>query len=241
MKLNEFDSVYLVFSRVLCILLVILSIAACLLSLGNRSVLLRMTTMREQVSWPIKRHSAVCVCIPFTTSTTNIIKSMIWAPDSKHTHQIKHDKIKSPRKHYRNRLRIRGERTIDFPFPLFLSIFLALILSWEIPFGGREEVKLEPPSALINHMCHKCTHTHTHTAMPSMQLHQTFPLQLSLFGPAGLKNPQDIISNYHPFLHTSLHDYNTYQIAYVGRQTMRATFLQYRGTSNAFTVKKYLS
>ncbi len=92
------DSVYLVFSRVLCILLVILSIAACLLSLGNRSVLLRMTIMREQVSWPIKRHSAVCVCMPFTTSTTSIIRSMIWAPECKYTdidNNDKHDKVLS--------------------------------------------------------------------------------------------------------------------------------------------------
>lgn len=92
------DSVYLVFSRVLCILLVILSIAVCFLSLGNRSVLLRMTIIREQVSWPIKRHSAVCVCMPFTTSTTNIIRSMIWAPECKYTDiddNDKHDKVQS--------------------------------------------------------------------------------------------------------------------------------------------------
>lgn len=72
--------VHLVFSNVLCIRLVILSMALCLLSFGSRSVLLSMTIMREQVSCPIRRHSAVCVCIPFTTSTTNSIRSMIWAP-----------------------------------------------------------------------------------------------------------------------------------------------------------------
>lgn len=71
---------YLVLSRVLWSLLVILSIAACLLSAGSRSVLFKTTTMRGQVSSPISRHSAVCVCTPFTTSTTSIIRSMIWAP-----------------------------------------------------------------------------------------------------------------------------------------------------------------
>lgn len=71
---------HLVFSSVLWSLLVIFSMAACLLSAGSRSVLFRTTTMRGQVSSPISRHSAVCVWTPFTTSTTSIIRSMIWAP-----------------------------------------------------------------------------------------------------------------------------------------------------------------
>ena len=57
-----------------------LSIAAWRLSGGMRSVLLRTTTMDWQVIWPITRHSAVCVCIPLTMSTTSSIRSMICAP-----------------------------------------------------------------------------------------------------------------------------------------------------------------
>lgn len=71
---------HLVFSSVLWSLLVIFSMAVCLLSAGSRSVLFRTTTMRGQASSPISRHSAVCVWTPFTTSTTSIIRSMIWAP-----------------------------------------------------------------------------------------------------------------------------------------------------------------
>ncbi len=70
----------LVLSSVLCSLLVIFSMALCLLLGGRRSILFRTTTMRGQVSSPISRHSAVWVCTPFTTSTTSIIRSMIWAP-----------------------------------------------------------------------------------------------------------------------------------------------------------------
>ena len=70
----------LVLSRVLCSLLVIFSMALCLLLGGSRSTLFRTTTIRGQVSSPISRHSAVWVCTPFTTSTTSIIRSMIWAP-----------------------------------------------------------------------------------------------------------------------------------------------------------------
>lgn len=70
----------LVFSSVLWSLLVIFSMAVCLLLGGRRSILFRTTTMRGQVSSPISRHSAVWVCTPLTTSTTSIIRSMIWAP-----------------------------------------------------------------------------------------------------------------------------------------------------------------
>lgn len=70
----------LVLSSVLWSLLVIFSMALCLLLGGSRSVLFKTTTMRGQVSSPISRHSAVWVCTPFTTSTTSIMRSMIWAP-----------------------------------------------------------------------------------------------------------------------------------------------------------------
>lgn len=70
----------LVLSSVLSSLFVIFSTALCLLFAGSRSTLFRTTTMRGQVSSPISRHSAVCVCTPFTTSTTSIIRSMMWAP-----------------------------------------------------------------------------------------------------------------------------------------------------------------
>lgn len=148
------DNVYLVFSRVLCILLVILSIAACFLSLGNRSVLLSMTIMREQVSWPIKRHSAVCVCIPFTTSTTNIIRSMIWAPECKHTDErhisstMTNKRVKSSlqnRKKSKNKRSRRPGYCLSFPsFSLPLSGTHSFLRD---PLWGREEVKLEPRTA----------------------------------------------------------------------------------------------
>lgn len=84
----------LVLSSVLWSLLVIFSIAACLLLGGSRSVLFRTTTMRGQVSSPISRHSAVCVCTPFTTSTTSIIRSMIWAPGERENMDTINDYIK---------------------------------------------------------------------------------------------------------------------------------------------------
>lgn len=77
----------LVLSSVLWSLLVIFSMALCLLLGGSRSILFRTTTMRGQVSSPISRHSAVWVCTPFTTSTTSIIRSMIWAPRGGRCHR----------------------------------------------------------------------------------------------------------------------------------------------------------
>lgn len=49
----------LVLSSVLWSLLVIFSMALCLLLGGSRSILFRTTTMRGQVSSPISKHSAV--------------------------------------------------------------------------------------------------------------------------------------------------------------------------------------
>lgn len=71
---------YFVLSSVFCIFLVILSIAACLLFSGSKSILFKMTTILLQAIWPMTRHSADCVCIPFVTSMTSIIRSIICAP-----------------------------------------------------------------------------------------------------------------------------------------------------------------
>lgn len=71
---------YLVFSRVFCIFLVILSIAACLFPSAKRSTLFSTTISFWQAICPITRHSADWVCIPLVTSMTSIIRSMIWAP-----------------------------------------------------------------------------------------------------------------------------------------------------------------
>ena len=59
-----------------------LSIVAWRFSPGIKSILFRTTTIRLHVISPITRHSAVCVCIPFVISITNIIMSIIWAPKS---------------------------------------------------------------------------------------------------------------------------------------------------------------
>lgn len=71
---------YFVFSKVFCIFLVIFSMALCLLASGRRSILFRTTTIFWQAICPITKHSADCVCIPFVTSMTSIIRSIIWAP-----------------------------------------------------------------------------------------------------------------------------------------------------------------
>lgn len=71
---------YLVFSRVFCIFLVILSMVACFFPSAKRSVLFNTTISFWQAICPITRHSADWVCIPLVTSMTSIIRSMIWAP-----------------------------------------------------------------------------------------------------------------------------------------------------------------
>lgn len=79
---------YLVFSKVFCIFLVIFSMALCLFPSGRRSILFRTTTIFWQAICPITKHSADCVCIPFVTSITSIIKSIIWAPGGELTVSI---------------------------------------------------------------------------------------------------------------------------------------------------------
>ena len=59
-----------------------LSILALRSTSGRRSVLLRTTMSFPQVISPMTRHSAVWVCIPLVTSTTSIMTSMIWAPET---------------------------------------------------------------------------------------------------------------------------------------------------------------
>lgn len=56
------------------------SINAFLFSSLRRSILFKTTTIFSHRISPITRHSAVCVCTPLVTSTTNIIISIIWAP-----------------------------------------------------------------------------------------------------------------------------------------------------------------
>mmetsp|Transcript_8449 Transcript_8449/g.26407 ORF Transcript_8449/g.26407 Transcript_8449/m.26407 type:complete len:373 (+) Transcript_8449:825-1943(+) len=59
---------------------VALAMASARSASGNMSTLLKQTIKSSVVISPITRHSAVCVCMPLTTSTTNTMRSMICAP-----------------------------------------------------------------------------------------------------------------------------------------------------------------